>query len=302
MTLNLDNVAAVQNSNNSELLGHLFWYSIGKQLIKREDLRDLLLDCGIDEGFMPKKIRAVDAFRRATQEAKCKKPTQVPGVYKNYFVRDIYSDRDMIQRNIVVETVDQNGKKLDYDSDEGVVKMDKATKTLITENQNNPTILDMIQEINERFHLYKELHSSQHLRVMVMGILKSLAPTPVRPNGGIYFVPESQTSGLNKLVRLCNMLNDSEGFKVAVVDSADNKNMVNKKLQDQADEILQAAKNGRDLRKSQLVDLINLTNDTIKGYRNYREEIFTNKEILEEKILSAKSAAEQLLSEMRVKK
>ncbi|MGE7920697.1 DUF6744 family protein [Viridibacillus sp. NPDC093762] len=298
----LKNMTAVQNVQDADsLLGNLFWYSVGKQLINRKELEELVIDCGIDVAFMPKEIRSVDAFRRATKEAECKKATNVAGVYKNYIIREVYSDKDMIQRNIVVETVDQNGKRLDYDSQSGVVRLDKATKTLTTENQNDSVVLSMIQDINEKFHSYKDYHSAQHLRVMITAILKSMAPTPVRPNGGIYFVPISQRENLNNLIALCNGLKDSEGFKVAVVDSQENKNMINKKLIDQADEILEAAENGRDLRKSQLVELVKMANDTIEGYKNYREELFTNKDELEKKVLQAKAATERMLNDMRVK-
>jgi thioredoxin reductase len=47
---------------------------------------------------------------------------------------------------------------------------------------------------------------------MVNKILQSLAPTPVRQNGGIYFVPNSHTEGLNQLVSFTSSLENSEGI------------------------------------------------------------------------------------------
>ena len=302
VNIDLRSMTAVEMGTTGNL-GHLFWYSIGKQLIKREDLLDLIKNVGIDESFAPKEIRVVDAYRRATKESECKRETSKIGVYKNYIIREVFSDTETVQRNIVVETVDQTGKRLDYNPQAGVITLHKANGTLTTtaESQQDATILSMIQDINEKFHSYKDFHSSQHLRVMVMGILKSLAPTPVRENGGIYFVPESQTEGLVKLCQLCAGLSNSEGYKIPVVDTADNKNMINKKLIDQADEILLAAENGQSLRKSQLKDLITLTNQTIEGYKAYREDMFADKEELETKILEAKAAAQRLLANVEMK-
>lgn len=43
MSINLENVTAVQNENQEGVLGHLMWFSVGKQLIKTADLTERLI-------------------------------------------------------------------------------------------------------------------------------------------------------------------------------------------------------------------------------------------------------------------
>ena len=38
MSINLDNMTAVQKKRQSGILGHLMWFSVGKQLVKMDDL------------------------------------------------------------------------------------------------------------------------------------------------------------------------------------------------------------------------------------------------------------------------
>src|SRR3954454_17586270 len=39
MSINLENMTAVQNKNQEGILGHLMWYSVGKQLIGTDELK-----------------------------------------------------------------------------------------------------------------------------------------------------------------------------------------------------------------------------------------------------------------------
>ena len=50
MSINLENMTAVQNENQEGILGHLMWYSVGKQLIKTEELTNKL---GCQIPFVP---------------------------------------------------------------------------------------------------------------------------------------------------------------------------------------------------------------------------------------------------------
>ncbi|RKJ37831.1 hypothetical protein D7X33_37660, partial [Butyricicoccus sp. 1XD8-22] len=126
-----DLIATTQTTQN--VLGHLFWFSIGQQMNKVEDLKMKLNNAGLGEEWMPNRIRSVDAFRRATREVQTKKPTSNAKVFENYLVREVYSDHDFVQRNIVVETVDQSDKKLGYETQTGIMRLDKKNDTLLFE-------------------------------------------------------------------------------------------------------------------------------------------------------------------------
>lgn len=259
MTIDLGNMAAVQQMGDGTILGHLMWFSVGKQLVKSSDLLNTLQQAGLEESWMPNPIRSTDAFRRATKEIETKKATGQANVFENYLIREVFADRDQIQRNIVVETVDQNGKRLDYDSQAGIITLDKKNDSL-TFVTSNDTAKELCEDDEQKFNVYKEYYSAQQVRVMVSRILQSLAPTPVRPNGGIYFVPDSHTEGLNKLVTFTSALENSEGYKIPVVNTYDNKQMVNKKLNEHLESILLECRSSEHLRKSQVKDLVNHAN------------------------------------------
>lgn len=270
MTLDLNNAMAVNNDGLENILGNLFWYSIGKQLIKRTDLEQKFIDADVDLSFMPNEIRVVDAFRRATKESETKRETSTAGVFRNYIIREVYADKDIAQRNIVIETVDQSGKRLDYQAEAGIIRLHKENGTLTTQVTNDEALNNMISDINEKFHLYKDYHSAQHLRVTVAGILKGLAPTAVKPNGGIYFVPGSQTKGLLNLITLCNSLESSEGFKIPVVNNFDNRKMVHKKYDDNINSLVNQLTSTDGLTKNQVREIVKEVDTLISDYKDYR--------------------------------
>lgn len=182
MSFNLENLTAVQNENLKGILGHLKWFNIGKQLIKTNDLRLRLVQSGLDESWMPNAIRPADTFRRATKEIETRKATSKTGVFEKYLIQEVFSDKDYVQRNIVVESVNQAGKRLDYNSKAGVIRLEDKKNEPITLISENETAKELCLEAEQKFNIYKDNYSAQQLRVMVNKILQSLAPTPVRPN------------------------------------------------------------------------------------------------------------------------
>ncbi|KRG13925.1 hypothetical protein ACA30_13440 [Virgibacillus soli] len=297
MSLDLGNMTAVQNVGGEQILGHLMWFSVGKQLVKSSDLLTTLQQAGLEESWMPNPIRSTDAFRRATKEVETKKATGQANVFENYLIREVFADREQVQRNLVVETVDQSGKRLNYDSQAGIITLNKKNDSLTFVTSDN-TAKELCEEVEIKFNVYKEHYSAQQVRVMVSKILQSLAPTPVRPNGGIYFVPDSHTEGLNKLVNFTSALENSEGFKIPVVNTYDNQQMVNKKLNEHLESILKECQSSEHLRKSQVKDLVNHANAVIKDYKNYKNIVQNESDYFEDKILLIKSEVMKLIENM----
>lgn len=297
MSVNLNDMTAVKDAQNNDILGHLMWFSVGKQLVKSDELRNHLVNSGLDETFMPNPIRSTDAFRRATKEIETKKATTQTGVFENYLIREVFSDRDQVQRNIVVETVDQSGKKLDYESNSGIVTLNKKNDTLTFVSSDDIT-KELCEEAEKNFNVYKDHYSAQQVRVMVNKILQSLSPTPVRPNGGIYFVPDSHTEQLKKLVSFTSALENSEGFKIPVVNTFDNKKMVNQKLNDHLDSILLECKSSKNLKKGQIKEIINSARSVVEDYKNYKGIVAGETSDFEDKVLLIRSEISKMIANM----
>lgn len=286
MAVDLQKVVAVQNEQQEGIIGHLIighlmWYSVGNQLIERDELERKLASAGLDEGWMPNPIQAHGAFRRATSEIQTKRSTAQAGVHENYLVREVYYDKDMVQRNVVVETVDQKGKRLNYDSQAAVITLDKKTQN-ISVVSTNPTAEELAREAEQRFYLYRDHHSAQHIRAMLANILKSLAPTPVRPSGGVYFVPSSHEDGLRKLCRFASSLENSEGFMVPLVNTMDNRQMVNQKLKEHFERIIKECGSASDdLKKWQVKQIVEDARQAITNYKDYRSLVSDDFEAME---------------------
>lgn len=280
----------------TEFLGHLFWFSVGKQMNEEGKLRNKLISSGLGEEWMPNRIRAVDAFRRATREIQTKIPTSNPKIFQNVLVREVVSEKEYVQRNIVIETVDQNNKKLDYATQVGIIRLDRKNSTLFFETQD-PEIRNLCLEAEKKYKLYRYNYSSQHIRVMINNILNSLAPTPMRENGIIYFIPSSMTDQLNKLVTFINLLDNTDGYKVPVIDSNDNRQMVNKKLTDHLNNLLEQCRSAENLRKDQIKILVQETNNAIRDYKEYRELTMSESKNFEKMIISLRSEVIKLLAD-----
>ncbi|MFD1926514.1 DUF6744 family protein [Sporosarcina siberiensis] len=296
MSINLDQMTAVQNEQQGGILGHLMWFSVGKQLVKMDDLEQGLVQSGLPVEWMPNAIRPADAFRRSTKEIETRKSTGHAGVFENFLIREVFSDKSHVQRNIVVEKVDQAGKRLDYNSKAGVITLDKqnSSLTFITENE---IAKELCFEAERNFNIYKDHYSAQQVRVMVSKILQSLAPTPVRPNGGVYFVPDSHTEGLNQLVNFTSSLENSEGFKIPVVNTFDNRQMVNTKLNDHLESVLQDCKSSAGLKKGQVKEIIENAKSVIANYRNYKGIVTNEADTLENKIMTIRAAIAKMVAD-----
>ena len=152
--VNTENLVGVTGAKATDVLGNVVWYSIGKGLITPKALREKLVNSGVGESWMPNPIRAVDAYRRATKFKK-RVPSDIPNQYINYMVREVYADKELAIRHLVAETVDQDGKRLNYNSEAGRIilnKKDNSLKELIdsTELLNNDVINELSLKAKKR--------------------------------------------------------------------------------------------------------------------------------------------------------
>src|SRR5690625_297609 len=295
--VNVQNLAVV-SQDQEDFLGHLAWYSVGKQLIKTNELKQRLLNSGLEAEWLPNPIRATDAFRRATKEVEQRKATSRPNVFENILVREVFSDKQAVQRNLVVETVDQNGKRLSYNSKAGVITLDKKNNS-VTFLSDDTSINEVCVQIEQKFNIYKDHYSAQQLRVMVNKIMQSLAPTPVRKNGGIYFIPATKSIRLKQLIQFLSFLDNSEGYKVPVIDSTDNRVMVSKKIYDHFDSILYDCRNKTRLTKGEVKALIDEANKVIKDYRNYKTIVTEETEHIEQVIMNVRYEVTQMVADVQ---
>lgn len=283
--MKLSNLVATDKTDG--ILGYLFWFSIGNILIHQKDLDEKLEDNGVGSEFMPNAIRISDAFRRATTEVKRRKDTEFTGMYQNLLVAEVVASPELIRRKIVIETIDRENVDLSYEVGKGEIELNKQDESF-SYSSNDPEITAVCEEVEEKFHIYRNHYGSQALRAMIPRIMEHLSVTPMRKNGGVYFVPENKTEGLTNLVEFINSLEGSEAYKVPVVSSQENSEMVNKKLDDHLEQLLKQCEDTDGLRKGQMKALINETNRAIDSYKDYRDLTEERSEYFLEKVARLK--------------
>lgn len=303
MTMDLSRVAAVEtgdNGSNDQIIGHLCWYSIGEANYDREELRKSLLQNGFEEDDLPNEIRASDAFRRATKDIETKRvETKLEGVYKNYIVRNVTSNEQFIQRNIVEETVDSKGQKLSYKENEAILLFNRnnenISKAIITEGGMAE---ELAEEACKLYELYRTCHNGQAVRYMANDILKTMSPTPVRPSGGVYFVPAKHENKLHRLVSLLNSLEKGEAFMIPLIRTDENQDMLQRKVLEHLHSTLTSC---QDLAKQEKVPAAQfkmLANDAkrvLKDMADYREIVGEAISKMEDYQLLIKGAIQALL-------
>lgn len=226
----VNDIAAISNTEDS-YIGFLEWHTISDVEITRDDLIQKLQEKGL-EAYIPRPISPSDAFRRATSElAKNNVDTSDENIKVNYLVREVYSDRKEIVRHIVVERINKEGKWLYYKPEEAKIRYDKEND-IVEKHANTIELECLLNEAMELHNKYKVTYNSRHIREMVANILSSMSPISVRPSGGVYFVPKKYEAKLKDLIALINELGNSEGYRIPVISSTENKDMVRKKLKD----------------------------------------------------------------------
>jgi len=288
--IRLADLSAVQleDKNNIEVLGFMVWYSIGEQLINRGTLLEYVVESGLEEGFMPAEIRIPDAFRRASKAVECRMDSSEEGVFYRYLVREVVSDRKMIQRNIVKETVDSKGARLRYAEKEAILVLEKEEGILriasVTEEGNR-----LGQQVASLFEQYKSHHDSRAIRSMCLSILRSMSPTSMRSSGGVYFVPSKYQEKLSQMLQFIRLVEKGEGDLIPLINTKESLEMVRHNAIRQINETfakLKDAHDNPDLTAAEITAIVEDTQLAMNIVKDYREMIAGDLSKLEMSTLS----------------
>ncbi|MFJ2043909.1 DUF6744 family protein [Paenibacillus taichungensis] len=272
--------AVVVPAGQGDAIGFLTWNSLSNMLITPDDLKQKLIDSGLGEGWMPNAIRLPDAFRRATSE-KFKREMS-PGVYENYMFREVASTSAFVQRNLVCETVDTKGRRLNYIPDVGSLVLDRKTEK-VDVSYVSSMAQQLVSNAALQFDIFRNNYGSTTLRTVITNALKSMSPTPVRPSGGVYFVPAQFDGNLDALIRFIVSLEKREAEKVPVMNTLDMKNMVTRKLMDHLRSTLAACENGveNQLKKNDLKAILEDAKNVVSNFKDYESIVTGNLQEME---------------------
>ena len=228
----------------SNFLGRILWFSITETRISYEQLKTAFENADIDKKYLPKPICVKDAFRRASKIAEAKRIRLDKNCYLNLLVREVKNaDGEMI-RQLVREVVDSKTVQSEY----------VPVANMVLENDKDfdayklPGVPALLQEektalinVEAEFDRCKSNYNGRGIRELIQKILNDMDPIPVRPSGGVYFIPERFVAVVEALSEFVSEISrysvsgeKSSLWNVPVIDTEENRAMVIGALEEQA--------------------------------------------------------------------
>lgn len=220
-------------------LGHIAWYSVAKPRLTSDDLIALIADLGLDPQIIPKPPRSGDAFKRACRYSERKGiPLPYSDNMANFLIRPVTQTLDDIERHLVIEEVDPDGRKLAY-HDVAHMKFDRKKNQLnVSKKSINADLDDMTDETLQAFAVHlkdaTKYIDAQVIRRMVREQLDLMSAIAVRRQGSVYFIPfkaHKLTEGLEKLLTYCGP--GSAFHALPLIDDQKQREMVRQAFEDE---------------------------------------------------------------------
>ena len=148
---------------------------------------------------------------------------------------------------------------------------------------------ELAGEALKNYEIFLSHHNGASIRGSVVNYLNELSPTPVRPSGGVYFVPVQHSEKLRKLVNFVSELPRGESHMIPLVNDEDNRQMIKDKVKDNLEKVLEqcrtAINDENKLQKVQVRTIIDDARRIVSQFKDYRS-------LLNETIVDLESSVE----------
>jgi hypothetical protein len=218
------------------LLGWVAWYGISDPKVEFEALKQKFEDLGLDEAALPAPLRPGDSFKRACrygQQSKIPIPGQTDQ-YANILIRKVAMEADLLEWHMVVETVDQEGKRLGYD-EVAALRFHKTKNELEIDRTDFSRQRGYAQLCNRAIAVFRQEFEdaqtyidSQTLRQVIRRQLDIMRAFLLRRNGSVYFLP------------LLEWMGNGSGFHILpLIDTEKQREMIQGAFEDEVHESAQ---------------------------------------------------------------
>ena len=216
------------------ILGHIAWWTVTKPRVTHTELLEAVTDLDLDPAIVPKPPRLGDAFKRACRYSE-RSGVPMPHLLNhtgNFLVRKVSQDVDEIERHLILEIVDPNGRKLEY-IDAAHLILNRNTGELKTNVKKvhddlKPLVMGVLEDLWNEFQDATKYIEAQVIRRMIRDQVDLIAGIPVRREGSVYFVPRSGSAKLSRLEELVDTVlnNGSAMHALPLVDTDKQREMV----------------------------------------------------------------------------
>lgn len=202
------------------LLGNLVWFTISNADVPFDKIHDDLAKYNLADHGLRKRIRPIDAFKKATKIVATNFGKTADGVNSALLVRQVGQDSDLSYRHVMLEraeykagrkrrlvyeqvgemvlnrgSIDKDGKYTGYS-----IKVSRLDRPDIDFTDAEDAWLDeQMGQVAPTFqHMMTHL-DSHAIRTFVREYLYALSAILAKENGGVYFVPQVNVDELRRL-------------------------------------------------------------------------------------------------------
>jgi len=240
----VDYRSAAEKVPDDALLGSLVTFSIIAADINLDVAREQLVALGLDTKALRKRLRPVDAFRKATRELERSFKVE-DGVQLNLHVVQLGQDDESSRRHVTAQRISTRKgerERVIYDHSAEIV-FTRATGE-VTFVRRHPPGLDLTEEqeqwlqsgleaLSERYAHWCTHLDSHAVRTYVRDTLSALNAILVKSTGGLYFVRQSHrttVAALREWVRG----QGSEFDTIPLLDLVDQREMLARAFEEEA--------------------------------------------------------------------
>ena len=210
-------------------LGRIVWYSVSEQTVAHEVLEDKLAKAGVPREMWPARTRPVDAFKAAVRDVQDK---DYVVEYERYHDPQTGALKTDSKTMLIVDRTHDTA--IDALPVAMKVAFDPKYQTLTfsagprIEQARSKVMEDVIQQ---RYVVYRESFNAGDIREMIVNAIRASWATVLKKSGGIYFVPEAHTAGVEAIAKVVEDLQDCEMVAVPVIDAEPERRTVLKRYE-----------------------------------------------------------------------
>lgn len=225
------------------MLGFIAWYTIQDPKISHEQLMELVKASGhLNTSIVPNPARLGDAFKRACRYSD-RYGLAIPYTNNvgNVMIRDVLTTPTEIERHMVLEIVDPEGRTLEFHT-AAMLKFNRTNSTfnvrqMAIDPDINPIIESSIDFFRQKFDEAVGTIDPQAIRRMIRDQLDLMGGIAVRRQGSVYFYPAKYKQQGEALEELCRNLNSGSTFHhLPLVDDHKQREMIQAAFEEEVHE------------------------------------------------------------------
>lgn len=226
------------NSNGSNIIGKLIYYTIGRTLIKEGKVRQIVRDCDIDISKLNSKYTNTHTFKSVTKMLEQKRKVVKPnGQIEVYNIRILDNEKEnqgkKLVREIKKEVIKEKKNQFiylgnfTYDKEIDAINAEKEKLKLkpvgfavdynINASKATEIDFDLKDECNNIIRLYdyaKDCYNENRLVTFVDNyVTHELDASPVNIHGKLFFIPIFKNEELVKLEQFMTMIQEANEVK-----------------------------------------------------------------------------------------